>query len=495
MSRFGKTLGHTFIYMAGLVLNRGVAFLLVPLLTRVFSPEDFSRWDVCNTILVLLFPMLDFGMAPAVLRFYHEYPDRRDKRAAFNTSLIFVTGLHVLLVVAGLIAAPWLSWAVFRSPEYAGLIRIVVLLASATALGKQGLSLLRTMERSVAYAGLNVVRGFIGPSVIVTLVLGFRMGVAGALWGDLVGLVFLAGATLWVCRSWLRPVFRMDILRDMLHFALPLVPVGVSVALLLMVDRPFLLRVMDLKDMAPYSLGFRVGMLMALFTQSLQLSWPPSAMTMAAKPDGGAREIVRTGYLLQVVLFAGATAIACSTPELLRIFAPKTGYTGAASVIPWIAYSYAINGAVQVVNAGIGISKRTIWSMWTTLLSCALKLAITYWFIVHFGIVGAAASTLIAFAFQLALTYLVTQRIVYPLPHDMRRILALYGVSGLCMILILAVCGLSGLPSLGARAAIMAAFALTGWFGLLNGADRASALSMARGLLRRMGLGRFASTG
>ena len=77
----------------------------------------------------------------------------------------------------------------------------------------------------------------------------------------------------------------------------------------------------------------------------------------------------------------------------------------------------------------------------------------------------------------------------------MRRILALYGVSGLCMILILAVCGLSGLPSLGARAAIMAAFALTGWFGLLNGADRASALSMARGLLRRMGLGRFASTG
>ena len=272
MSRFGKTLGHTFIYMAGLVLNRGVAFLLVPLLTRVFSPEDFSRWDVCNTILVLLFPMLDFGMAPAVLRFYHEYPDRRDKRAAFNTSLIFVTGLHVLLVVAGLAAAPWLSRAAFRSPEYAGLIRIVVLMASATALGKQGLSLLRTMERSVAYAGLNVVRGIIGPAVIVTLVLEFKMGVAGALWGDLVGLIFLAGATLWVCRSWLRPVFRMDILRDMLRFALPLVPVGVSVALLLMVDRPFLLRVMDLKDMAPYSLGFRVGMLMALFTQSLQLS-------------------------------------------------------------------------------------------------------------------------------------------------------------------------------------------------------------------------------
>ena len=113
-------------------------------------------------------------------------------------------------------------------------------------------------------------------------------------------------------------------------------------------------------------------------------------------------DIVRTGYLLQVVVFAGATAIACCAPELVRVFAPETGYTGAAFVIPWIAYSYAIHGAVQVVNAGIGISKRTVWSMWTMLLSVAFKLAVTYWFILHYGIVGAAASTFLAFAFGAA---------------------------------------------------------------------------------------------
>ncbi len=495
MSRFGKTLGHTFIYMAGLVLNRGVAFLLVPLFTRVFAPADFSVWDLCNTTLLLLFPMLDFGMSPAVLRFYHEYPDERDKIAAFNTSLFFVGGLHALAVVVGLAAAPWLSMAVFRSTDQTGLIRVVVLLASATALGKQGLSLLRTMERSVAYAGLNVVRGIIGPAVILVLVLGLKQGVAGALWGDLVGLAFLAAATLWVCRSWLRPVFRFDILGDMLRFALPLVPVGVSVAVLTIADRYFLSHLVALTDMAPYSLGFRVGMLMSLFTQSLQLSWPPSAMKMAARPDGGAADIVRTGYLLQVVLFAGATAIACCTPELLRVFAPKTGYAGAAFVIPWIAYSYAIHGAVQVVNAGIGISKRTIWSMWTTLISCAFKLAVTYWFILHYGIVGAAASTFLAFAFELALTYVVTQRIVYPLPHDTRRIVALYILSGACMLLVLGACALPGFLSVGARAAILAGFALTGWFGLLGAADRVSALSMAGGLLRRLGFGRFLPLG
>ncbi len=490
MSRFGKTLGHTFIYMAGLVLNRGVTFLLVPVFTRVFSPAEFSVWDLCNTTLLLLFPMLDFGMSPAVLRFYHEYPDERRKIAAFNTSLYFVAGLHAVLLTAGLLAAPWMSLAVFGSTDHAGLIRIVVLLASATALGKQGLSLLRTMERSVAYAGLNVVRGIIGPAVILVLVLGMRKGVSGALWGDLAGLAFLAVATLWVCRSWLRPVFRVDILRDMLRFALPLVPMGVSVAVLTIADRYFLSHLVDLKEMAPYSLGFRVGMLMALFTQALQLSWPPSAMKMAARPDGGAHEIAHTGYLLQVVLFSGATAVACCTPELLFVFAPKAGYAGAAAVIPWIAYSYAINGAVQVVNAGIGISKRTIWAMWTTLVSCAVKLAVTYWFILHYGIVGAAASTFLAFAFELGLTYLVTQRIVYPLPHNMRRILALYGVSVLCMLLVLGACTLPGLVSLGARAAILAAFCLVGWFGLLDAANRESVLATAGGLLRRAGLGR-----
>ncbi len=479
---FGRTLGHTLVYMAGLVVNRGVAFLLVPVFTRVFTPGEFSVWDLCNTTLLLLFPMLDIGMSSAVVRFYHDYDDRGRRAAAFNTSLIFVALAHVPVVAAGFIAAPWLSRAIFGVPDHAALVRLVFLMASATAIGKQSLSMLRTAERSALFAALNLVRGLTGPLIIIVLVTGLGWGVAGALWGDLIGLAVLAAAGMWVCRGWLRPVFDRAVLGEMLRFALPLVPMGLTTALLTIADRYFLSHLLDLDQMAPYSLGFRVGMLMVLFIQGFQLAWPPAALRMAADPAQGAAALARTGFLMQATLFGAAACITCATPELLLVFAPRQGYDTANLIVPLIAYSYAIHGAMLVVNVGIGIAKRNLWGALATACSCAVKLAVTYWFIVRWGIAGAALSTLLAFTVELGLTYAFTQWIVYPLPHDKRRLFGLYAASAAVLLLGMAAMRLPHAASIAPRALLLAAFAGLAWRVLLSGEDRRGVLRTAAGL-------------
>ncbi len=485
MSRFGATLGHTVVYMAGLLLNRGVAFLLVPLFTRVFEPEAFAKWDLCTTTLILLFPVLDLGMSPAVVRLYHDYGTREERSRVFSTSLLFVLGAHLLMVGVGLAFAEPLAEMIFRDRADAGLVRLVFLSAAVTAYGKQALSLLRTAERSVLFSVLNLVRGAAGPLAILVLVAWFRQGVAGALWGDLFGLAVLAVAALWVCRDHLRPAFSPRMLRPLLAFALPVIPTGITVAVLTVADRYFLARMFTLEEMAPYSLGFKVGTLMALFTQSVQLAWPPAAFGMIPHP-GGRGDVARVAHWLVLLMFFAATGITCAAPELLRIFAPPEGYGGALAVIPWIAYSYALHGAVQVVNIGIGISKRMTWAALATFAAAGVKLAVTYFFIVRFGLVGAAVSTLLTFAFELGVTWVITQHVIYPLPFDGKRTLGIYAASAAALGLAFAGYGLPYALSLVFRAGLLAAFGAVCLFVLLNRADRSALGAGAASLLARL---------
>lgn len=484
MSRFSSTLVHTAIYMAGLILNRGVAFLLVPLFTRIFTPEAFTKWDLCTTTLILLFPVLDLGMSPAVVRIYHDHESEEDRGRVFSTGLLFVLAAHVLIVGAGFLFARPLSMMIFRDAADAGLVQIVFLSAAVTAYGKQALSLLRTMERSVLFSVLNLVRGVAGPLAILFLVAWLGQGVAGALWGDLFGLAVLAVAALWVCRGHLRPEFSPGMLRSLLAFGLPTIPMSVTVGILTVADRYFLAQVFTLEEMAPYSLGFKIGTLMALFTQSIQLSWPPAAFAMILRPDGKA-EIARAAHWLNLLMFFCATGVTCTAPELLRIFAPAEGYAGALVIIPWIAYSYAVHGAVQVVNIGIGISKRMAWAAAATCGAAAAKVAVTYWFITRFGLVGAAVSTLAAFGLELLLTWVIAQHIVHPLPFDTKRMLGLYALSGAALAASFPLFTLPYMWSLPARGLLLAVFGLACLFGLLNRADRAALANAGQALAQK----------
>ena len=60
------------------------------------------------------------------------------------------------------------------------------------ALASQPLAWLRTQERSVIFAVLNIIQGATGPTLIIVLVIGFKMGVAGVVLGDTLGLATVA---------------------------------------------------------------------------------------------------------------------------------------------------------------------------------------------------------------------------------------------------------------------------------------------------------------
>lgn len=421
MSRIRKTLWHTSVYMFGIVADRGVALIFMAVYTRVFGEASgqFAVWDVSTATVQFLAPVFELGLASALVRFYHQYPGKAERESAVHTVVTFVfLSVLVFTLITFLFVRP-LAAFVFDSDNAVGLMRLVILIASATVLGTMPLSLLRAKEKSMHFAALNLIRAFVGSIAILILLFQWRSAEA-ILLGDLIGLSAMALFGFIICARDLRPRIDRAVLKRMLSFSLPIVPFNIAVVILFMSDRYFLVDAIGLEEMAVYSLGFRIAMIMALFTRAMQTAWPPSAFQLANEPGGKQTlaQMLRIVLLGLAVLALGLTVYA---PELVRVFAPEDIYAGAYRFIPWVAFSYALQMGVFYLLTNLLIVHKTIWQPVVMCIGAGCKLALNAVLIGRYGILGAAAGTLISFALMFALSYAVAQR-HYPVPYDLRRI-------------------------------------------------------------------------
>jgi len=116
-----------------------------------------------------------------------------------------------------------------------------------------------------------------------------------------------------------------------------------------------------------------------------------------------------------VLLF---TTFVCSLAGIivLDIFFPPAYHT-TAPVIPIIALSTMFYGAYTVVTVGISLERKTWIAAILTTVSALLNVGINIVLIPHYGAMGAAVATLIAYIVLALSGYIVNQRL-YPVPFQ-----------------------------------------------------------------------------
>lgn len=480
-----RTLWHTGIYSAGLIASRGISFLLLPVYSRVWQDQlaEMSIWDLSTTTVLFAVPILEIGLATALVRFYYLVDGEDARSRVFSTSLALVALFAGVGIAAGFAFSRPLAQAIFGSPEHAGLVPLIVSLTAVTVLGNQPLSLLRAQERSATYVTLTIVRVALGPPLILLLVVYFDMGTAGVLWGDLAGLSIMTLCGLWVCRKWIVPRVDPVFARKMLAFGGPLTLCGLAHVVVTVSDRYILRGVYGLEAMAPYSFAYKVSIMMALVTRSMQTAWPPASFQIANEPDGPAILGRIHRLLIAAVLFT-ALALAASAPELVLVLGAPA-LADAVRYIPWFAFSYVSHMIVLLLGTNITVAKKTSLTAAVFVMGAAAKVALTLVLIRIIGMEGAALATLLAFSLEACVAYVLAQR-VYPVPYERGRLATLLVTGGAFGALCYAAYPLPYLVSLPVRAGALMGFVVVLFaFGIVSQKERHQISGFVRGKLAR----------
>jgi O-antigen/teichoic acid export membrane protein len=422
-----KLVGASAIYGLGSVLARGLAFVLLPVYTRYLSPAEYgivALTVTCTVVLGMLYPL---GLRGAVSHTYYtagSVEERKERVGTLWIGMILFAGVMALLLDR---VGPSLAAALLPELPFDPYLRLAVWTAFVSVLGLTPMVLLQAQERALAYVTLTIGTAVMTTAITVWLVV--RGGGAdGYLRGALVGGVLAAVPYVALTIRQIRPVFRLSVLAPALAFSLPLVPHALAGWALEMSDRAILTRLLPLRDVGIYSLGYQLGAAMGLLTTAFNAAWVPFLLgTLKQEGDKAHPKLARlVTYFAMVLCFVGLGWSLMVEHAIRLIAGPE--FREAHRITPWVVGGYVLSGLYFVPTNLLFWRRQTRVIPLVTLAAGATNIGLNLWLVPRYGAIAAAWSTLAAYAILLILTWRSAER-VHPFPYEYRRIGLMVGLA------------------------------------------------------------------
>jgi O-antigen/teichoic acid export membrane protein len=410
MSVIRRLVRNSLVYAVANALQKLTGLLLIPLYTRVLSVESYGVMELLSTLTNSAMILSTLGLSSALNKCFHrdcEGPEDRERLTGTAIWLLTPTSLGLALVgyVWGAPISAWLLGDA-RSSE---LVFLALISAACFTLSQIPLTLLRAQEASVTYGVLSLFQFVSMTGLNIWLVGHLRMGVRGVLLGAIGSsiVVLLASAAYLFKHATFQ--FSPRLSRALLGFGLAMVPVAICTWIMNVSDRWMLGFLTNKEEVGLYGIGYRFGMIVQyLLVAPFQLAWPAFYFREASKPN--ARDLYAKVFVAYVAVGGCLTlAVSLGGEVLLRLMASPAYWPG-ATVIPWVAAAYFLNGCLYCVVPGVQLGGKTHLQPLISLSAAGSNVLVNFLLIPRLGMLGAAISTVLSFALAFALTAYLSQK-------------------------------------------------------------------------------------
>lgn len=411
------------IYAIPAFISSGLALFLIPLYTRVLSPEDYGLLDLLIVLASIVNLTIALEVSQGVARFYTAESDLIKKDLYFSSALWFTIICYFIFSGMALCFSGRLSELIFRKSglNYIFELGVVYIFINGIFLLLQ--SQFRWQLRSINYAVVSLFSVLSTSSISIWLVYYWDWGLAGLLIGMISGALIAGVLAIWWLRQSIKFKINTEQLREMLIFSAPLVFSGVAVWVSLYVDRMMISYYLTVEEVGLYGIGYRLASVAALIMVGFKSALTPLIYANYHKPStpSDLEKIFRFFLYFSLLLFL---FISLFSLEILQAFTTPPFYS--ASVVVVYLVPAILLQSMYIFSPGISIEKKTKFIIWINFTGCVLNIIFNYLLIPIYGISGAAVATMIGYGVVFAL-YTIIGNKFYPIPHRWPQIYAAVG--------------------------------------------------------------------
>ncbi len=432
-------LRHSLIYSLVPFIRQAISVAMTRVYTGWLVTAKYGVKENVDIWMIAGQQLLGQNLLGGMVRFYFEHKELKDRKAVVSTCTILLT------IVAWAVCGTALMFSETLAPillgrgsvdisaiDLQGILQVMLLLIPFQLSSLCGLYYLQILKRSELYSGIQIAKLFVEIGMNFVLMGHYEMGVRGFLLSMLIGEMLLSigltGWTLWRVGS------RIDfgVLRPILAYAIPLVPVGLCQTGLHQLDRRLLEHLSDggFADVGVYGLGYKLGYLVTavMLGPFLQI-WHPWIFGVE-DPKERARLVARVNtYTLLAVGLVTIGVIVFGRQGILLISGDRE-YWWAFQVIPILATGYAFWALYHATQIPLLIAKRTGRLFLINAIALGANIALNVLLIPPYGMVGAALATLLTFATLAGLGMWASYSEAH-VPFEGKRL----GITLLCIIL------------------------------------------------------------
>jgi len=420
-----KRLGrHTAVYGVGGLVSRILAVLLLPLYTVYLGPVGFGKIETVVALTTVLVIVLRLGISSAFFRFYFDTKDEAQRTLVVRTSFWFTMTMATAGLVVGCVFAAPIAHAL-KLGDDPWLVRAAFVGLWAQMNYEQLTSLFRVEERSTSFVLASVANVLLTVGVTVLLVVGLDKGPTGAVVGNFTGTLCVYVVLLAYRRYQLGLQFSRDLLRQMNHFGMPLVPSALALWAISFISRIFIGQYKGQAEVGVFSVAVRISSAIVFLMVAFRLAWP--AFAYSIDDD---REAKRTySYVLTYLLFVCSwisVALGVLAPWIVDVLAPKQGFARAADAVALLCFASTLYAGYTVVAIGIGRARQTQFNWIVSGIAAVVNVVLNVILIPPYGMVGAAVAAAAAYV-ALFIGMVLNSHRVYPVEYQWRRVATLLG--------------------------------------------------------------------
>ena len=401
------------------VCLKAMNFFLLPLYTKHLSTDQLGISDSISNLTSLLFPILTLGLDSAFSAFYFEKKDPDRGKRVYST-------LSVTFFILGLVAAMLsvtsgaLSRMLFHDTGYQGLV-VLAFISLAINLWYLPLSLeLRMKNRMLAFgiANLSASLAMILLNILFVVVLHFQEW-ALILSSLLSGILQLLILFLFVRRVPKREEIDKRLLRGMLRFSIPLVPMSILNWVLAISDRYVLLFYHGEGTVGVYGVAMRFVTVLNVVISAVAMAY--TTFAFQTKDDEDAKKnyyyIFQTESMLLLII---CFTISLFGKELIMLMSSDEAYYTACEPLRDLMFAQSVFAMSNVVGYGINFAKKSVYYLIAVSAGVALNLGLNFALVPQYGMQAAALTTLLGYLVVFILTYIFSERL-YPCRYGVLR--------------------------------------------------------------------------
>jgi len=397
-SDFLELIKHSKNYVIANFVTVGLAFLTMPIFTRLMSPDDYGIMSVFTSFEGIIAVIYGLGIKGAISRYYYEDKNDFFNYLSSNIWLIFIISIGLTGIALAL--RNYLH-AFLNIPL--GMIYIALGIAIPQAIFQLYQGYLQASKKSEKVASLNIFGALIstGLAILIMIQMSEERYYAKAI-GQSVSAFVMFLLTFWFLRKQLHFRIKKEHLSYSIVFGLPVILHLLSQNILNTFDQIIINQLVGQHETGIYSVAYKISMVQSIVSMAILQAWTPMFYDKLNKEKYNDINALAKKYAFIVMLVA--VFLIFFAKEIIVILVDKNYYE-ALGIIPIIIISYFFFFLYTMYVNYAFYEKKTKSIAAITIIAGSLNILLNYLLIPKYGYISAAWTTLISYIALFILHY------------------------------------------------------------------------------------------
>jgi len=390
-----KLIKNIFIFTLSTILNKGLNFFILPVLTYHLTKDDYGHLGFITSVVTITSIYVGLWPGNFLMAKFSKYG--KEKIARYMSNIFVITGISFLVVYSILLLSKGVIFTKFD--HEVELITLIMFYTLFTVFFNI-LNLITQLEKNaLKFAYMQSFYSVSSLGIALLLIVKLHYGWEGKFFAELFILTLLAIYMFYYFKK--EGYVKLDIsiqkLKELFNYLFPMTFYVVGIYLLVTIDKILLAKYTDIASVGIYTIAMTMSIMVNIVYDSVINAWEPYFFEkIHTNNQKDINWIVISVILYSLFIVLSTVVYILIVPYLFDFMIDKK-FSNSLEYIPYLVVAFGLEGLRKPLSSFLMHNSKVKTLASVSIFSAFLNIVLNIVLIQKFGILGAVYATVAAF--------------------------------------------------------------------------------------------------